>query len=118
MPSAPPARVTSMIWLSTVAGRSTLALLAGAVGFEADAIDRAIDFRHADDLLDLLGQRGVLGEIDRFAAEALGLLEAIGDHVADDDDGRAEQMARGRAGQADRARAGDISHHAGRRRRR
>ena len=39
-----------------------------------------------------------------FAAEALGLLEAFGVHVADDDDGRAEQMARSCAGEADRAR--------------
>ena len=108
MPSEPPARVTSMIELSTVAGRSTLASLPVAVGLEADAVDRAIDFRHADDLLDLLGQRGILLQIDDFAAETLGLLEAVGDHVADDHDRRAQQMARRGARQADRPRAGDI----------
>ena len=108
MPSAPPARVISISEFSTVAGRSTLGVVAVAARFEADAIDGAIHFRHADDLLDLLGQRGVLAEVDRLAAEALGLREPLGDHVADDDHGRAQQMAGRGAGQADRARAGDV----------
>ena len=99
MPSAPPARVTAMIELSTVAGRSS-GLLSLAVGLEADAIDGAIDLRHAEDLLDLLGERGVFAQIDGFAAEAARPARSRSAvHVADNDHGRSQQMARGGAGQ-------------------
>ena len=56
MPSAPPARVTSMIELSTVAGAS-LGVVAVAARFEADAVDRGVDLGLAEDLLDLVGER-------------------------------------------------------------
>ena len=78
MPSAPPARVTSMIVLRTVAGAS-LGAVPVTARLEADAVDRASTSGSPDDLLDLLGQRGVLGEVDGLAAEALRLREALGD---------------------------------------
>ena len=59
-------------------GPLELGVVSVAVGLETDAIDRAIHLRHAQDLLDLLGQRGVFAQIDRFAAEALGLLSRSG----------------------------------------
>ena len=99
---APPARTNCHYRVQHGRGRSTRGIVAMAAGFEAHAIHRAIDFRHAQDLLDLLAQRGVLAQIHSFAAEALGLREPLGNHVADDDDRRAQQMSRRRAGQADR----------------
>lgn len=84
-----------------------------AAGFEADAIDGAIDFRDADDLGDLVGETGALFEVDDFATEALCLGEAFVDHVADDDAGRTEELATDGAGEADRAGASDIDNGAG-----
>lgn len=61
-----------------------------AAGLGADAIDGAVDFRHAQDLLNLLRQRGRLLEVHRLAAKASRLCESLVDHVAHDDDGRAQ----------------------------
>ena len=91
-----------------MAGRSDARILALAVRFEADAIHRAVHHRLAEDLLDLLGQRGILAEIDDFAAEALRLRQTLRNHVADDDHGRAQQLSCRRAGQTHRARARDV----------
>src|SRR6185437_6651471 len=51
-------------------------VLARAVRLEADAVDRAIHLRHADDQLDLLAERRRLGQVDRLASETLRLLQA------------------------------------------
>ena len=84
MPSVPPARVTSMIELSTVAGASCSASVAVAAGLEADGVDAAVDLGHAEDLLDLV-LRVALGDVDRLAAEDARLLEPLRVQVADDD---------------------------------
>ena len=49
-------------------------------GFEADRINRSIDFRHAQDLLDLI-LRLSLGDVDGLAAEAPRLREPLRDQV-------------------------------------
>ena len=56
MPSAPPARVTSIIELSTVAG-PLAGVRAVPARLEADGVDGAVDLRHAEDLLDLVLRR-------------------------------------------------------------
>ena len=67
--------------------------VAVATGFESNAIDAAIYFRRAGDLCDALAKRNFIAEIDNFAAKTLGLLQAFGNHVADDYDSRAQQLA-------------------------
>src|SRR5690606_13918750 len=74
-------------------GLRGVGVTAVAAGLEADAVHRAVDLRHAEDLLDLLGQVAVLGEADRLAAERLRLVEPLLDHVADDHDRGAEDLA-------------------------
>ena len=78
------------------------------MGLEAHAIDGGINFGHAKDLLDLFGQRRALGQVDRFAAETVRLLETLSVDVADDHDGRPQEMARGGTGQAHRPGPCDI----------
>ena len=95
---APPARVTSMTEFSTVAGLLHARVVAVSVRLEADAIDRRIHHRVAHDLLDLLGERSILLQVDGFAAEALGLRQPLRNHVADDHHGRAQQLAGCRGG--------------------
>jgi hypothetical protein len=51
---------------------------------------------------------GCLGDVDRLAAEAGRLGQALGDPVPDDDHGRAQQVARGGTSQPDRSRTGDV----------
>src|SRR6266542_1173762 len=67
-------------------------LLAVTTRLEPDAIHRALDFRDPDDLFDLLTERGVLTQVDYFTAKALGLLEPLRNHVADNHDRSAEQL--------------------------
>jgi len=55
-----------------------------------------------------LGEGGGLFEVDGFAAEALGLLQPFGNHVADDDDRGTEQVTRCGASQAHRTGTGDV----------
>src|SRR5688572_3297712 len=70
-----------------------------AAGLETDAIDGAIDLRDAEDLGDLVRQRSVLTKIDDFTTEGAGLRQALWDHVANDDDGGAQEMTGCGAGQ-------------------
>ena len=79
-----------------------------AAGFEADAIDGAIHLRDAENLVDLLGERGRFLQIHGFAAEAPRLRQTLGNQVADDDHRGAQQVAGGRARQADRSGAGNV----------
>jgi len=59
-------------------------------GLEADRVDRGVDLGDAEDLLDLiLGL--ALGDVDRLAPERARLRQALGDHVADDHDRRAQE---------------------------
>ena len=71
--------------------------MAVSTSLEADTVDGGVHFGNAYDLLDLLAQGGFLLQVDDFAAEALGLGEALGNHVADDDDGSTEKMTGGGA---------------------
>jgi glycerol kinase len=90
-------------------GRGRLVVGVGAVParLEPDGIDGRVDLRLAEDLLDLVP--GVaLGDVDRFAAEALGLREALGNEVAHEHDGRAQQQRRIGRGEPDRPSAGDV----------
>jgi len=91
-----------------------VAFVAMALGLEADGVDRRVDHRLPDDLLDLVAQRRVLGQIDRLAAEALGLRQPRGVHVTDDHHRRAQQLRRVGGREADRARAGDVHRRPGR----
>ncbi len=86
---------------------ASLALGAVAAGLETDGVDAAVDFRDAEDLLDLLG-RAALGQVDGFAAEAARLRQAVLVQVADDHDGGTQQLGAGRRGQAHGAGAGDV----------
>jgi hypothetical protein len=52
---------------------------------EADRVDRGVDLGDAEDLLDLV-LRIALGDVDRLAAEALGLRQPLRDQVADEHD--------------------------------
>ena len=80
-----------------------------AASFKSNAVDGSIDFGYADNLGDLIGQRGVFLEIDRHAAEALRLRQPFRDHVADHDDCCPKQVAGSRAGKAHRAGPGHIN---------
>ena len=81
---------------------------ADPLGLEADAVDRAIDFRNAQDVGDEFAQPIVLGEVDRLEADVLGMGEPLLIHVADQHDSRAKN-ARGRGGrEPDRPCAGDV----------
>ena len=97
MPMRPPARVTVHQRVQHRRGPLDARVVPVAARFEADAIDGVIHFGHADDLRDLVAERGFLPQIDRLAAEAARLREPLRDHVADDDDRRSQQMARCRA---------------------
>ena len=105
MPSLPAARVTSISELSTTAGCSSPTV---ALGLEADRVDAAVDLGHAEDLLDLVGDRRVGGDVDRLAAERARLLQPLRVRVADDHHRGAEQLRGVRGGQPDRAGAGDV----------
>src|SRR5215208_2365669 len=98
-------------------GRRGLALGAlgpVAAGFEADAVHGGVDLaRAAQDLLELLAQVVVGGQVDGLAAEAGRLGQAVLLHVPYDDHGRAQQVGRGGTSQPDRAGAGDIDRRAG-----
>src|SRR5437660_1390016 len=83
-----------------------------AAGLEADAVDSGVDLGHSEDLLDLVGDVA-LGDVDGLAPEALRLREPLGVQVSDDDGRCTEELRRGRAGQADGARAGDVHGRAG-----
>src|SRR4029453_9512578 len=120
MPSFPAARVMSMMVLSTVAGASPWEpswpwprASKPTQSTAASPPPAPPPRRAAEDLLELLAQVVVLGQVDRLAAEAGRLGQAFLVHVADDDHGRAQQMGRGGAGQPDRAGAGDIDGGAG-----
>jgi hypothetical protein len=54
-------------------GGGFLRVRAVAAGLEADAVDRGVHLGLAEDLLELVGEVGVLAEVGRFAAEAAGL---------------------------------------------
>src|SRR2546425_9285009 len=78
-----------------------------AAGLEADAVDRRVDLRHPEELLDLV--RDIpLGDVDGLAAEAAGLGQALGNEIAHDNHGRAQELGRVRTGQAHRPRPRDV----------
>src|SRR6266567_1507124 len=70
-----------------------------ATSLETDAIYGAVHLGNAENLFDLVRQRGVLREIHGFAAEAASLFEAVWNHVAYDHHRRSEEVARHRARQ-------------------
>ena len=57
-----------------------------AACLKADGIDGTVNFRHAQDGLDLVAQRYIGGQVCNFKAHALGVFEADGIDVPDDDD--------------------------------
>jgi hypothetical protein len=74
-------------------------------------VDRGVDLGHAEDLLDLV-LRIALADVDGLAAERLGLLQALGDEVAHEDDGGAQQLRRVRGREAHRPGARDVDRRA------
>jgi hypothetical protein len=54
-----------------------------APGLESDRVDRRVDLRNTQDLLDLV-LRVALGHVDRLASEAARLREPLGDQISDD----------------------------------
>jgi hypothetical protein len=69
--------------------RLVIGIRSVAAGLEPHGVDRRVDLGHAEDLLDLV--LGIaLGDVDGLAPEALCLLEALRDHVADDHHGGAQ----------------------------
>ena len=83
-------------------------LVAMAACLEADRVDRAVDLGGADDLRDLLGQRGVERQVDRLVAELARVLQPHRVDVADDHHRGAEQARRRRGRQPDRPGTGDV----------
>ena len=79
---------------------------------EAHAVDTAVHFGDAQDLRDLLGDRGALGNVNGLAAEAPRLGQALWNQVADDDAGRPQQVAGRRARQSHRPPSGNIDRRA------
>src|SRR5438270_9221398 len=79
-----------------------------AARLEAHAIDGRIDHRLTNDLLDLLSQGSVFAYVDGLAAETPGLREALGNHVADHDHGRAEKLSADGTREPDRAGTRDV----------
>ena len=73
-----------------------------AASFEADAIDRAIDFGNPQDLRNLIAQEASFGDVDGFAAETLRLRQPLGDQVAHDHNRCAQQLRGSRASQTNR----------------
>ena len=75
---------------------------------EADRVNCSIDVGLADDLGDLIFKRGVPGQVYGLIADSFDVGEALGIHVADQDDRGAEDVGRCRGSHADRARAGNV----------
>ena len=88
--------------------RSFAAILALGLGFEADGVDRCVYFGLADDGLDEIAEVVAFGEIERNEAYAGCVLEAVGVHIADHDDGSAEDLGRGCGCETYRACARDV----------
>src|ERR1039457_6188323 len=84
-----------------------------ALGLEADAVDRGVNFGLAQDLGDLVGAGRVLAQVDGLAAETAGLGQPLRVHVTDDDDGRTEDLRGVRGRQPHGASAGDVHRGAG-----
>ena len=64
--------------------------------------------RLADDLGNLIFKRGIPGKVDGLIANSFDVGEALGIHVADQDNRGAEDVGRGCGRHADRARAGNV----------
>jgi len=85
-----------------------LAVFSLRLCFEANAVDRAIDFWNAQDVGDEFAQAIVLGKVDRLEANAFGMGEPLLVHVSDQHR-RGSKNLRGRRGrEADGPRAGDV----------
>src|ERR1700733_6573533 len=84
------------------------AVLALGLGFEADGVDRCVYFGFADDGLDEIAEVVAFGEIDWNETYAGCVFEAVGVHIADHDDGRAEDLGCGCGCETYRACAGDV----------
>src|ERR1035438_9235968 len=61
-------------------------VLTVAVSLKADTVHRRVHHRLVQNLLYLLGQRGILAEIDDFATEAPCLRETLRNHIAHNHD--------------------------------
>ena len=92
MPIPPPERTTEIRPLITAAGSSS-GVRAVAMRLEPHAVHAAIHLAVAEDGLDLIGQRHVLGEVHDLVPGLLYQRESLLVRVADDDAGRAEQAA-------------------------
>ena len=85
-----------------------------AARFEADAVDGRSRPRLAEDLVDLVPQRGFLGDRSTVSQPKLRACgQALRIHIADDDDRRAQQLRRGGAGETDRPGARHVNRRAG-----
>ena len=67
---------------------------------EADRIDRRIDLGGADPHRDQLIELIALREIDRLEADGARMIKATAVHIADEDDGGAEQPGQCRGGES------------------
>jgi hypothetical protein len=85
-----------------------LAVRSLRLGFEADAVDRAIDFRNAEDVGDEFAQAIVPGEVDRLEPNVLGVGEPLLVHIPDQHSCRAENARGCRGCEADRPCTGDV----------
>jgi hypothetical protein len=107
MPIRPAARVMSIIVLSTVACRSVAASSPWPRASNPTASTAAST--SGTPRICSIWSRGVpFGDVDGFAAEGCGLGQAVRVQVADDHHRGTEQLRRGRGGQPDRSRAGDV----------
>ena len=107
MPMEPAARVMDISELRTAAGAS-VAFMSVRLCLEADRVDGSVDLGLADDLCDLIFKRRVLCKVDGLIADSFNVGEALGIHIADQDDRGAEDMGRGCGSHADRACAGNV----------
>jgi hypothetical protein len=85
-----------------------LTVLALRPCFKSDGIDCSVNFRLAYDCSDEFAEVVALGEVDWSKADACGVLESLGNHVADHDDGGTEDLGGGGSGEAYRACSGDV----------
>jgi hypothetical protein len=76
------------------------------LGFEADAVDRAIDLGNAEYVRHELAEAIMLGEVDRLEADVLGVGEPPFVHIPDQHSCRAENACGCRGRETDRPCAG------------
>lgn len=75
---------------------------------EADRVDCSVDLGLADNLGNLIFKRDVPGKVDGLIADSFDMREALGIHVADENNRGVEDLGRGCGSHADRTCAANV----------